>query len=342
MADISNIVGYRIVFPGCGWWPNKKLNQSRNKVYCKQYEIELTFDNGKTFKDVMIHGAKGAGRDCYFLQETDLCLKMYPELAYTTNEKEAAGSAKFQPLVPMHLPQVVRQRREEVDTHSNKKVLSDTLLVQMVGETLGTRLGKVATKTCDAALQQEMVQWLRDIAIMTENLTRVKLQWNEDFHCENIAWYEKTKTWYVIDLEHWETTTQTCQQQWSAAGKRLLRDMELHRSDAGMFFFQMLRDWLRGPQISSAVLQQRIAAVPQEIATGAEQTLPANHHEAWGGDAASSSTAAKTRTPEEEVHARQIVGFSDCCRQSIRFARTCRTCSNIRQSLIAMPRVGVR
>ena len=238
MADISNIVGYRIVFPGCGWWPNKKSNQSRNKVYCKQYEIELTFDNGKTFKDVMIHGAKGAGRDCYFLQETDLCLKMYPELAYTTNEKEATGSAKFQPLVPMHLPQVVRQRREEVDTHSNKKVLSDTLLVQMVGETLGTRLGKVATKTCDAALQQEMVQWLRDIAIMTENLTRVKLQWNEDFHCENIAWYEKTKTWYVIDLEHWETTTQTCQQQWSAAGKRLLRDMELHRSDAGMFFFK--------------------------------------------------------------------------------------------------------
>ena len=142
MADSqSNIVSYRIVHPGCAWWPNKKANQTRNKVYCRQYEIVLTFADGSEFKDVMTHAAKGQGRDCYFLHECDLCLKLYPELGYTTNAREAAGSWKFQPQAPLHLPRVIGQNRQQVDTHSQGLLESDTLLVQKVGDMIPCQPG---------------------------------------------------------------------------------------------------------------------------------------------------------------------------------------------------------
>ena len=285
MADSqSNIVSYRIVHPGCAWWQNKKANQSRNKVYCRQYEIVLTFADGKQFKDVMTHAAKGQGRDCYFLHECDLCLKLYPELDYTTNAREAAGSWKFQPHAPLHLPKVIGQNRQQVDTHSQGLLESDTLLVQKVGDTLSTRLTEVATKTCDLALQQELVQWLLDIAIMTEKLTQANLQWNEDFHSGNIAWSEKTRTWYIIDLEQWANTTETCQRQWSVAGKRLLRDLRCHTSEAGVFFCRVVTDWLHGTQVCSEVLRQRIIGMSlQGGPAGSNQTPPPHHYSMSAG-----------------------------------------------------------
>ena len=285
MADSqSNIVSYRIVHPGCAWWPNKKANQTRNKVYCRQYEIVLTFADGSEFKDVMTHAAKGASRDCYFLHDSDLCLKIYPELSYTTNAREAAGSWKFQPQAPLHLPRVIGQNRQQVDTHSQGLLESDTLLVQKVGATLSTRLAEVAPKKCDIAVQQELVQWLLDIAIMTESLTQANLQWNENFDCDSIAWSEKTQTWYIIDLDSWASTTETCQRQWSVAGKRLLKDLRCLTSETGIFFCRVVTDWLNGPQISSRVLRQQITGMSLQAGpAGSRETPTANHLEAWDG-----------------------------------------------------------
>ena len=245
MSILTDVVSFRVVPDPCEWWPNKQANRSRRKKFAKAYDIELTLRNGTILRLVMRWHDKGAGRDCYMVEDAKLCVKMYDELTYVVNAVECAGLKQWYGCLSQHLPLAVSQRRQEVTLQNGCVVMSDMFLLEATGVTLKSLLLALnETGPWHLDKQAKVHEYLIGLLEMTEHVHRHGFAWFHDFRSDGVTFDSEKETWVLIKFETFEPISpgMTFAKAWTHAAKRLIK--ENLSGASGDYFKLLLKSYL--------------------------------------------------------------------------------------------------
>eukprot|EP00435_Cladocopium_sp_Y103_P032109 s4261_g8.t1 len=194
----------------------------------------------------MIWLGAGAGRDCFKLENHALIVKWFSEVdsdAYKQlHPNELAGWRSYaEKPVGAHLPVVFGHQIQAVYDNSNQTMTVDCLLMEYVGDTLGTVLqilNQNWTLTAQATLKRMFVEML----FMCHQAHASDLLWNGDFHSGNICYHPERKRWYLIDLESFECCSHGFSTETHKAAKRQQKDVNSHETAPHRLWSKMLQD----------------------------------------------------------------------------------------------------
>ena len=309
MSNLSHVDSFRILTP-CDWWPNRKAYQSRNKLYCKGYAIELTMKDGTIHTSSMQWHSKGAGRDCYMVVDAKLCVKMYPELNFAHNMNECAAFKQWHPHLPEHVPLAISQHIQEVRNRFDSMVPSDVFLLEATGRTLKSMLLDLNhAGPMDESKEAIVRGYVMGLVEMSERVHRQGLVWYEDFHSGNVTFDPEKGSWVLIDLEGFELVPAgfTLAQGWNKAGKRLCKESET--GDSGEYFKQCVQIHLR--QKSSLSVEDIRAKLCRRA-----PAAPVGENEQASGRIVSQGSASRSDVPPwtaAQHHAGDMAGSASRC-----------------------------
>ena len=89
----------------------------------------------------------------------------------------------------------------QVLSQNQKPMTVDCILCEYVGPTLKQVFGQTVANS------DEVVRYFMKLLLMIQRLTDAKIEWQNDFHADNISYDMQSGVWKMIDLEKIETAT---------------------------------------------------------------------------------------------------------------------------------------
>ena len=251
-------------------WGNRPQSLSRGRKSARVYNIVLILDDGQAVLDKMVWHSCGSGRDCFKLENHELCVKWFSEvdivhlmdrhMCELTAFRRAARTT-----VGAHVPQVHACRKQSVFGHGGNFMQVDCILADFVGVSLATLL-RIENSRWRPASRRVLQQYFLAMLHMCERAFASELEWHEDFDSESIHFNLVTDSCYFSSLPAWKDRTCSFGRAAHIAARRQTRDVDRLVVDGPGLAFQFWKHLLQTHMLHKHDCALDVQAIARHLA----------------------------------------------------------------------------